>query len=183
MSIESMFDDLEGRFAHLQDQEQRALAEELTRAERAQLVLADRLRGAAGARITVRLGSGLAPTGRLARVGADWIELAESAEEPPRVLISMRGIEMLEGLEARARPAEESVLPAPTLRRELRSLARDRALVQLRTTSLQVRGRIAAVGLDALDLLVFSTGERGAVPPGARVTIPLAAIVLVAVDA
>src|SRR5699024_12389598 len=63
MRFERIFEDLEGQFAHHQQEEARAVSEELTRAEQAQLTLADRLRGAEGRRLTLHLGGAVRVSG------------------------------------------------------------------------------------------------------------------------
>ena len=63
MRFERIFDDLEGQFAHHRQEEVRAVSEELTHAEQAQLTLADRLRGAKDQRVTLHLGPALRVAG------------------------------------------------------------------------------------------------------------------------
>ena len=56
----------------------RAVSEDLTRAELAQLTLADRFRGAEGHRLTLHLGATLRVSGTVQEVGSDWVVLAEA---------------------------------------------------------------------------------------------------------
>lgn len=182
MSMERMFEDLEARMDHLESQEIRANAEELSRAERAQLTLDDRLRGAVGSHLRVHDVTGDVTEGRLAVVGADWLLLGESEEAGPRVLVPVAAIALVEGLPARVRPARDGAIPDRALPAMLRALARDRELVRIMHRGGEVIGRIAAVGRDALDLASQPSGERSAVSPGAMVTVALGALLSVRAD-
>lgn len=176
VSMDRMFEDLEARMAHLESQEIRATAEELGRAERSQVLLTDRLRAAAGSALRVHCGDGVLVEGQLAALGADWLLLGDSAESGRRVLVPLASVVMVEGLAPRARPSTGEVLPDRPLGSVLRSLARDRELVRVVCGGAEVPGRIAAVGRDALDLVVQPTGEQGAVPAGHAVCIPFTGI-------
>src|SRR5690625_1065819 len=79
MRFDRIFGDLEGRFVHQEQEEIRAVSEELARAERAQLALADRLRAAGDRPITIHLEQDLRVTGSVEEVGWDWLELREQA--------------------------------------------------------------------------------------------------------
>lgn len=178
MRFERIFDDLEGRFAHHQQEEVRALSEELTRAELAQLTLADRLRGAQQERLTLHLGPALRVEGRVEEVGAGWAALA--AEGGRRTaIVPLPAIVMVEGMPPRVRLPEESLRPPRSFGSVLREIARDRGVVHLETLGGAVRGRFASVGADALDLRTLPTGESTSMPSSARVTIPFAALLLV----
>lgn len=181
--MERMFDDLEGRLAHLESQEMRATAEDLARAERAQVPLPDRLRGALGTVIAVHLAPGLVSSGELTEVGEDWIGLGADGR---RVLVPIPAIALLEGLPSKVRAAPRAVIPPPSLRQVLRGISRDRALVRVETPAGSATGRISAVGGDAFDLARRPTGERGALPrsgaTGSVATVPLTAVRLIAVE-
>src|SRR5690625_7490756 len=79
MRFDRIFEDLEGRFVHQEQEEIRAVSEELARAERAQLALADRLRAAGDRPITIHLEQDLRVTGSVEEVGWDWRELPAQA--------------------------------------------------------------------------------------------------------
>src|SRR5690625_7783485 len=79
MRFDRIFEDLEGRFVHQEQEEIRAVSEELARAERAQLALADRLRAAGDRPITIHLEQDLRVTGPVEEVGWEWLELREQA--------------------------------------------------------------------------------------------------------
>lgn len=178
MRFERIFEDLEGRFAHHEQQEMRAVSEDLTRAERAQLTLVDRLRGASGAALTVHLGPHMRVAGTVEDMGVDWLLLRETAGSA-LVLVPTARIALVEGLVARARPADESPLRGIGLGAVLRRIARDRATVRVETTIGSLTGRIAAVGADALDLQTLPTGETSAVPGSTRVTVGINALIAV----
>lgn len=184
MSLERMFEDLEGRLAHLEAQQMRATAEDLARGERAQVPLVDRLRGAMGARLVVHGEPGVVVDGRLADVGDGWIGLVENATAA-RNLVPLGAITLIEGLAARVRPEVPAPLGRQNLRQVLRDISRDRSVVRVATRAAVITGRIAGVGGDAIDLSRSPTGERGATGRSAAiadVTVPLGAILLVTVS-
>lgn len=175
MRFDRIFEDLEGQFAHHQQEEVRAVSEDLTRAEQAQLTLADRLRGAMERRLTVHLGAGQRLSGTVQDVGPQWVELAAEGGGR-RTVVPLSAVSMVEGLPVRARPAEDSLLSPRGLVSVLREIARDRALVQVETVSGSVAGRIAGVGADALDLHSLPTGEATGISSTGRMTVPFAAL-------
>jgi len=178
MRFERIFDDLEGQFAHHEQEEVRAVSEDLTRAELAQLTLADRFRGAEGHRLTLHLGATLRVSGTVQEVGSDWVVLAEAGGRRSAV-VPLPGIAMIEGLPPRVRPAEESLRAPRRLGSVLREIARDRSVVRVETAAGSVTGRIAAVGADAMDLRSLPTGEPTSVPGSTRITVTLAGLLLV----
>lgn len=184
MSLERMFEDLEGRLAHLEAQQVRATAEDLARGERAQIPLADRLRGAIGARLVVHGDPGIVAEGRLTEVGEGWFGLLGLATAT-RLVVPLGAVTVIEGLESRVRPEGPGRVPSQSLRQVLRSISRDRALVRISTRGGVHTGRIAAVGEDALDLTRSPTGERSAgvgAVTSTGITVPLAAVQLLAVS-
>lgn len=181
MSMERMFDDLEGRFDHLESLDMRAMSDELARAERAQVSLADRFRAAAGRLVRVHLAADLAVDGAIEDSGEEWVRLRPSGEAGI-ALVPMARIALVEGLPQRARPVSDAVGRRPFgLGHELRGIARDRSLVRLRTDAGTCHGRLRAVGADALDLRTSPTGEAVRVSAGRDVLVPFSALVLVQV--
>lgn len=178
MRFERIFEDLEGRLEHHEQEELRAVSEDLARAERAQLTLADRLRGAGERELAVHVGTGLRLVGTVQEVGEEWVALRE-VRSAQRALLPLRAIGIVEGLSSRARPAEESLRSPLGLGSVLREIARDRSVVRLETTSGTVLGRIAAVGADTLDVLSLPTGESSSVPGSARLTVTVASLLAV----
>lgn len=178
MRFERIFEDLEGQFAHHQQEEARAISEDLTRAEQAQLTLADRLRGAEGRRLTVHLAPAVRVSGVVQEVGDQWVALVADSGGRSAV-VPLAAVVMLEGLPTRARLAEDTASSARGLGSVLREIARDRSVVHLETTGGAVTGRIAAVGADALDIRSLPTGERTTVPGSERLTVAFSALRLV----
>lgn len=178
MRFERIFEDIEGRHAHEQREEMRAVAEDLTRAERSQLLLVDRLRAAEGATLVLHLAGGRRQTGRLEEATAQWLLLSDAGS---RLLVPMAAVGLVEGLGHRARPRDERAPSEQSLASVLRGLARDRSTVRVTTTAGQLTGRIAAVGADALDLRTLPTGETTGVPGSSVVAVALSGLQLVAV--
>lgn len=176
MRFERIFEDLEGRLAHHEQQEMRAVSEDLTRAERAQLTFEDRLRGSQGARLTLHLDAGSRVIGVLEHVGAGWVALRESAGP---VIVPLPRIALVDGLRGRARPAGDSLVGEMGLGAMLRRIARDRSTVRLETTAGALVGRISAAGADAVDLQTLPTGESGVVPGSGRITVTLDSLVTI----
>lgn len=170
-----MFDDLEHRFAHLEELELRAQAEELTRAERADVLLADRLRAAHGTRIGIVLRSAERLVGSVGEVGDGWCELT-GTRGPRRALVRTEAIALVEALGARARPLTDANSLPRSLQSHLRARARDRVHVLMHTEIGHVAGRIIHVGADAIDLRRLPTGERSDLGTAAGVTVPLRAL-------
>lgn len=136
----------------------RAVSEDLARAERAQLALADRLRAVGGRTLTVHAGPALRLSGTVMDLGPDWLALRD-ASSGARIIVPLPAIALVEGLSDRARPSEQSQLSALGLGSVLRGIARDRRMVHLETTAGRLTGRIASVGADVLDLQQTPTGE------------------------
>ncbi len=176
MRFDRMFEDLEARFAHHEDEEMRAVSEELGRAERAQVTLADRLRGAGDAPLTLHLGADLRLIGQVDELGPDWLLLQGTRSAPERAIIPLNSISLVLGLPVRARPETESVLSPRSLGSLLREVARDRSIVRMHTAAGMMTGRLSTVGADALDLHTLPTGESTLVPGSTRVTVPLPAL-------
>lgn len=180
MRFDRIFDDLEGRMEHLEGEERRAMTQELTRAERAQVALADRLRAAVDRRVALRLSGGISTEGSVEAVGADWVRLRGAAGA--RCWVPLAHAVIVEGLPPRSAPPASSRLSPPSLGHELRRLAQDRATVRLATSAGTVVGRIAAVGADALDIRQLPTGERSLSPGSALATVVMGSIVLVTAE-
>lgn len=181
MSMERMFDDLEGRFAHLESLDMRAVSDELARAERAQVRLADRFRAAIGRPVRLHLAGPLAVEGLLEESGEDWALLRPPAEAGPALVLLDR-VALVEGLAQRAKPRSDSVMERPrTLGAVLRGIARDRSLVRLHTSGGSFHGRLRSVGADALDVRTSPTGEGARVPGGQDVVVPFGALLVLQV--
>lgn len=177
MRFERIFEDLEGQFAHHREEEIRAVSEELTRAERARLTLADRLRGAQQRRLTLHLATAVRVAGIVQEVGPDWVVLSDGAGTA-RAVVPLAAVGVIDGLSPRARPAEESLLSPLGLGAVLREIARDRSVVRCETTAGTLVGRIAAVGADSLDLRPVPTGESTVASGSSLLTIATSALLV-----
>jgi len=176
-----MFDDLEGRFEHMESLEMRALSDELARTERAQVHLADRFRAAVARPLRLHLDGGLTVEGLLEDSGEDWVRLRPPAEPGPAIVLLDR-IVLVEGLRQRARPRSESLAQRPrSLGAVLRGIARDRSLVRLHTRIGSCHGRLRGVGADALDVRTSPTGESTRLPGGQDIVLPLGGLLVVQV--
>lgn len=182
MRWERLFADLE---AQLTAAEQAELAGEIsdrTRRELARVRLVDRLREAEGTSVDVGLGAAGTVTGRVARVGVDWL-LLDRTPGATETLVPLMAVTTLRGLGARsaARDSGGRVFARTGLGHALRAVARDRAQVSvLLRDGGAVAGVVDRVGEDHLDLVERAAGEprRPGAAAGAR-TVSLAAIAAV----
>lgn len=170
MRWDALFEDLE---AQLDAAERAAGAEEVgerTRAERARVLLADRVRAARGEPVTVVVRGGGLVRGRVADAGLTWLLLDDGAREH---LVPSTAVVGVTGLPDHVAPPAGAVLRRLGMGHVLRALARDRAVVRVAAGGATVSGRVDAVGADHLDLALVHpdslrpTGERRAVPVAA----------------
>lgn len=158
MRWERLFADLEARL----EAGERAAVEgetaDLVRAERARLVLRDRLRAHVGESLRWSLVTGdPALTGRLLDVGADWVLVASESGE---LLIPIAAVQCVSGLSRFTAPEAGEVARRLGMGVILRGLARDRALVRVRLRGEQrVTGTIDRVGVDHFDIAVHPDDE------------------------
>jgi hypothetical protein len=155
-----LFADLEAQAEALANAERAAEVEERTRGEIGALGLLDRARGAVGAHLRLRLDGGHAVTGRLVRVGADWLLLDDGAGREALVaivgVISMRGLSRLSAVPGVAGPVESRL----GLRQALRGVARDRSAVRLLLRDgTTVEATIDRVGVDFVEGAAHAPGE------------------------
>ena len=171
MRWDNLFADLAGQLESRLGAEQAELVAELTRAERAGVALADRLRAHRGpVRLTLADGQQLA--GELTECGADWLLLAGA---PYEHLVPHSAVALATGLTDRVAPAQGPATARLGLTTALRAVARDRRLVRVVAAGVEASGLVAAVGADHLDLA--PVGNDGARPTGDRLTVPLRALV------
>lgn len=178
---EALFADLEGQLAAADAQ---ALADEVSdrsRRELGRLGLADRARGAVGAELTVGLPAGGTATGRLARVGPDWLLL--DGEGGGELLVPTASADWVLGLPGTAAdPGSVSAVQARLgLGFVLRGIARDRSVLRVHLRDGAVlTGTIDRVGADFLDLAEHPADEpRRASAVRAVRTVALHAVALV----
>lgn len=145
---------------------------DLTRAERAGVGLAARLR-AHEREVVVTLHGGEVRRGVPTDVGASWLLLADGPREH---LVPFGGIAVVTGLGDMAAPEQDAVASRLRLGHALRAVARDRSVVRALTTGGTVVGRVDAVGTDHLDLaLVRPDDDR---PSGVRCAVGWSALLV-----
>ncbi len=167
MRWDDLFTDLEAQFDALQAAELAGEVADRTRRERARIRLVDRLRATRGATVMIRVDGGLALSGRVERVGPDWLLLSDSAREGARegageIVLPATALLWIAGLSTRADdPAVDGVVAARLdLSYLLRGIARDRSVVTLTLTDGgQLSGTIDRVGSDHLDIADHDPGE------------------------
>lgn len=180
MRWDALFADLEAQADALAQAERAAEVETRTRGEAATLTVADRLRASVGSPVRLRLGGGLLVSGRLARVGPDWLLLEEGPGREVLVVtaqvLTVRGLGRLTAVPAAVGTAGPAAFVEARLglRHALRGIARDRSVVRLLLTgapgaaasgtgtageSGAVDGTIDRVGADFVELAVHAPGE------------------------
>jgi hypothetical protein len=156
---DALFDDLEAQAAALATAERAAEVDERTRVELGALTVLDRLRGATGTPVVVRLPGDLTLRGTVERVGPDWLLLGEETGREALVatgqLLGVRGLTR----QAAAPDSMTVVESRLTLRHALRGVARDRSAVRIQLTDGSVDATIDRVGGDFLDVAVHPVGE------------------------
>lgn len=169
----ALFADMELQLDAFERQDRDQAVADLTRAERASVLLADRLRACDGREVRLVLRDGSAVGGAVADVGPAWLLIAEHGREH---LVPFSAVATVAGLGVAA-PPETGVLRRLGLGHALRAVARDRAVVRVVTTAGATSGRIDAVGADHVDVaLVHPDSGR---PTGELRTVALSALVLV----
>lgn len=174
MRWDDLFADLLSQMDAVTAGDRAAEVAELTRAERASVGLADRVRGAAGSPVAVTVRSGLVVRGLRGEVGASWFLLQDGVREH---LVPLHAVVGMTGLSGHAAATTRPVLDRLSLTHALRAVARDRSVVRVLTSAWSLHGRVDAVGADHLDLaLVHDDSGR---PTGTRQTVTVAALDLV----
>ncbi|WP_418276231.1 hypothetical protein ACNHYB_15360 [Isoptericola jiangsuensis] len=178
-----LFADLEAQMVAEEAAERDGAVAELTRAEQATVVLADRLRAGGAHTLRVELRDGEMLDGRPVHVASTWFQLdgaragghSHIGHAPlgrTQHLVPFAALASIQGLGLHAAPST-SRADALGLGRALRGLQRDRARVQVRTAAGTTLGRIARVGADHLDV-----EETERARPAGRV-VPFAALLRV----
>lgn len=166
MRWEALFADLEAQLEAARASEAAADVAELTRAERATVELASRLRAAHGHVLTVRSGA-TRVAGTVLDVAEQWVLLGDGLV---RWLVPVAGVTAVHGLPVHAAPAPRAVERRLSLGHALRAIARDRATVRVVLDDEELTGRVDRVGADHLDLTV------PAPHPGAVWAVPFRAV-------
>jgi hypothetical protein len=155
-----LFDDLEAQFEAAAAAELAGEVAERTRRETALLRLADRLRAAEGAAVTLALPGLGAVRGRLLDAGDDWLLVEEHGAR--ELLVPLTAVLGVTGVGARAAApgSEGAVAKRLDLRWALRGLARSRTGVALcLVDGSVVTGTLDRVGVDHVDLAEHGAGE------------------------
>ena len=155
-----LFADLESQLDALAGAEADAEVGERTRVEISRLRLVDRLRAAEGHPLEARCAGAGPVRGRLDRVGADWILLAEAPDR--EALLPLASVLAVTGLGRwSAAPGSEGTVAARLgLRSALRGIVRDRAPVHLALIDgSTVAGTVDRVGADFVELAEHAPGE------------------------
>jgi hypothetical protein len=168
-SMFAVFDDLEQQATGLHLAERDAEVADLSLAEYSRITLGARLHASLDRELQVRLVGGHVLSGRLARVGTDWLLLVGPTAE---WIVRHEGVVTLSGLSSRADSEETwSVTDRLTLRAVLRRLcaAGDPCLVHFQDDH-RAEGRVGRVGSDFFELHV------GEVPDRAVQVVPVASV-------
>jgi hypothetical protein len=169
MRWQQLFADLSAQWEEAEASAERLESASRARAEFGGVLLADRLRGAEGARVVLRChGAGLV-AGAVADVGPDWVLLAD--ERGVEVLVATAAVLAVSGVGRRtALPTEAGVVAGRLdLRRAVRGLARDRSQVQVvLVDGAVVTGTIDRVGADFCEVAEHPIDEarRGSAVQG-----------------
>jgi hypothetical protein len=169
-SMFAVFDDLEQQADGLHRTERDAEVAELTVAEYARVGLGSRVHASLGRDLRVGLEGGQTVSGRVARVGQDWLLLVSGGVE---WVLTLHGVVTIEGLSTRADSEETwSVADRLSLRSVLRriSASGEPCTVHLRGDR-QVEGRLGRIGRDFVELGVGADRAVQVVPTAALVAL------------
>lgn len=181
MRWQQLFADLQAQFEEEEAAADRAEAASRARAEIGGVRLADRLRGAIGMPLSLHC-SGAGPVaGVLVDVGTDWLLVEDDLGRD--VLVAANAVLTVAGLGRRTAPAEEDgpVRARLDLRRAVRGLARDRAVVQVVLGDGEVlTGTVDRVGADYVELAehALDSPRRAEAVQGVRAVV-IAAVAVV----
>jgi len=158
-SMFAVFEDLEQQATGLHLVERDAEVADLSVAEYSRISLGGRLHASLGRELRVRLVGGHHVSGRLARVGEDWLLVVDGSAE---WIVRYAGVLTLSGLSPRADNEETwSVMDRLTLRAVLRRLSStsEPCLVHFLDDQ-RIDGRVGRVGHDFFELFVGEGPDR-----------------------
>jgi hypothetical protein len=119
----------------------------------------DRLRAAAGRRVTLRLAGGLSVSGVVGDVAREGLVVRQDGTSAPS-LVPASAVRSAQGVPRDATPAGVSAVVELPLRSMLRIVARDRSPLRLWLTDGQVlEGTVDEVGRDHIDLAAHPLDE------------------------
>ncbi len=179
MRWDDLFASLDGRFEELLD-----AAEDAERADRARVTFGavtstERLTGAVDTTLRLRLASDRQVTGRLTRVGPDFLLLAESSSVD--LLVAWAAVAAVEGLSRRTGAPLGTVDHRFDLRKAVRSVARDRAAVTVHTRhGTEISVPVERVGADFFEVATHAAWEtRRVTAVQGVVLVPLPAVAVI----
>lgn len=179
MRWEELFESLDRQFDGLLDAAEDAEQSDRVRVEFGAVAATQRLTGSIGGVLRIRLVDGQRVTGRLARVGVDWLLLRES--DAADLLLAWSAVTAVEGLSAQTGAPLGTVDRRFDLRKAVRSVSRDRAPVTVHTAhGTEMSGTVDRVGADFFELAAHAAWEirrRSAVQ--GVVLVPLAAVIMI----
>lgn len=177
MRWQALFDDLEAQLDAQAAAELWSEVAERSRAERASVHLADRLRAHDGEPLALRLRDGTTVAGVTADVAVEWLAVQQGRSP---VLVPLGAVVAVGGLSRSVAPEPGAVLRRLGLASALRALARDRAPVRLRLDGADVSGTIDRVAADHLDLAEHPLDEpRRAATVRQVLAVPFSALLAV----
>lgn len=175
MRWDRLFRDLEAQLDAADAAELEAEVADRTRRESGLVALVDRLRGAAGSRVSVRV-AGTSLEGVLLEVGSQWLLLAEDGGR--ETVLPLAAVLSVAGLGAPTSVPRGRVFARLGLAAALRVIARDRAGVSVGLVDGSVlTGTLDRVGADFVEVSLHGAGEprRHDGVSGVR-TVPFAAL-------
>lgn len=175
MRWDDLFDDLEARALADERARWEAEVEDRREHETAQVALVNRLAGTGAAVVGVQLSDATWVEGTVDGVGVGWV-LLTAVGARRQVLVTTTAITAVRGLGRHTGPPPSAVAARRTLVLALRALARTREPVLVRTRSGEVRGTLARIGADHVDVQTHD-GGRGS--DGSALTVPFPALLSV----
>ena len=155
MRWQSLFDDFEAQIERHELAEVESEVTERTRAERASVLLAERLLAHHGE--TLRLGfPGGSLSGRVVDVAPQWVVVNDGRGD---VLVPTASVASVAGLGRATSMPPSQVMRRLGLAHALRALSRDRASVRIASVAGVFTGTIDRVGADHLDLAEHPVDE------------------------
>lgn len=159
-----LFADLEARFDDLADEQAAAEQADRDRVATGAVTVVQRLGGALDRRMRVTVLGGREHEGLLRRVGRDFLLIEDDFGRD--LLIALDAVTAVSGLTAGTAPQAPDRPTRLDLRRALRSVARDRAVVAVSTGQGQIDqdrpeiwGTVDRVGADFIEIAVHPVGE------------------------
>lgn len=179
MRWQRLFDDLAAQLDEQTAAQRVGEVAERTRVEVGQIELADRLRQATGARISLVVGAEIALRCQLQRVGIDWLSVVDDLGVERLVMLrAVVAVGQLGTAVAAPRTrAAAQIAERLDARHALRAIARDRSGVRiLNGPGVHSCGTIDRVGADFIDLAIHPLGESRPLRPTTVQAMPISAI-------